>query len=124
MWSKRVYLIEDSLFEQKQYILSKIHVVYLRNRKKKKEEMIRWDREKLKTRSKELSDKIEEHLLERELISTEERWNRLKKVVKTAAVDTIGLEMGSDTETTGNDRDATWDGRKEKMETLEHVLWD
>jgi len=29
------------------------------------------------------------------LISTEERWNRLKEVVKTAAVETIGFQVGS-----------------------------
>src|SRR6218665_3303380 len=63
--------------------------------RKKKAVMKRWDREKLKTKSKELSDKIEEHLEERELMSTEERWNRLKKVVKEAAVETVGYQMGS-----------------------------
>src|SRR6218665_1654673 len=63
--------------------------------RKKKEAINRWDREKLKTKSKELSDKIEEHLEERELMSTEERWNRLKKVVKAAVVETIGFQMGS-----------------------------
>jgi len=63
--------------------------------RKKKEAMNRRDREKLNTISMELSDKIEEHLEEGELMSTEERWNRLKKVVKAAAVDTIGFQMGS-----------------------------
>src|SRR6218665_4087207 len=63
--------------------------------RKKKAVMKRWDRENLKTKSKELSDKIEEHLEERELMSTEERWNRLKKVVKEAAVETVDYQMGS-----------------------------
>jgi len=50
----------------------------------------------LKTKSKELSDKIEEQMEERKLMSTEERWNRLKEVMKAAAAKTIGFQMGSD----------------------------
>src|SRR6218665_1534008 len=75
-----------------QHITVHLQLKFIR---KKKAVMKRWDREKLKTKSKELSDKIEEHLEERELMSTEERWNRLKKVVKEAAVETIGYQMGS-----------------------------
>ena len=59
-----------------QHITVHLQLKFIR---KKKAVMKRWDREKLKTKSKELSDKIEEHLEERELTSTEERWNRLHR---------------------------------------------
>jgi exonuclease III len=55
----------------------------------------RWDKDRLKAKRQELSEKIDEHLTEGDVASTDERWKRLKETIIKDATEIVGFKKGT-----------------------------
>lgn len=64
--------------------------------RKKKKKVNKWNKEKLKTKSKELEENIEANIREMEMATTEERWRELKETITREAMNTVGQQQGQE----------------------------
>ena len=60
--------------------------------RKEKKKANKWNKEKLKAKSKELAEKIDENIKEIETATTEERWRGLKETITRETMSTVGQQ--------------------------------